>query len=66
MFVISFSLHLFIYMNSRPSEALAYHLHPTSCPEAEGESLFIPLYYIRACKSKTYLILKNIFNRVQN
>lgn len=23
MFVISFSLHLFIYMNSRPSETLA-------------------------------------------
>ena len=35
MFVISFSLHLFIYMNSRPSETLAYHLLPTSCPEVE-------------------------------
>ena len=27
---------------------------------------FYTLYYIRICKSKTYLILKNIFNRVQN
>ena len=22
-------------MTSRPSETLAYHLHPTSCPEVE-------------------------------
>ena len=32
MFVISFSLHLFIYMNSRPSETLAYHLLPPLAP----------------------------------
>ena len=63
MFVISFSL-LFLYDYS---QGAVYHLFaPSSCPEVEGESLFIPLYYIRACKSKTYLILKNIFNRVQN
>lgn len=37
----------------------------TSCPEVE-EFVFYTLYNIRVCKSKTYLILKNIFNRVQN
>lgn len=52
-------------MTSRPSETLAYHLHPTSCPEVEGGIALYTLFYIRACKSKTYLILKNIFNRVQ-
>ena len=41
MFVISFSLHLFIYMNSRPSETLAYHLLPTSCPEVEVHSIYL-------------------------
>ena len=67
MFVISFSLH-FNELNDRssPQRTLTHHLLSSSCPEVEGESLFIPLYYIRACKSKTYLILKNIFNRVQN
>ena len=41
MFIISFSLHLFIYMNSRPSETLAYHLLPTSCPEVEVHSIYL-------------------------
>ena len=51
MFVISFSLHLFIYMNSRPSETLAYHLHPTSCPEVEGFILYT-LYNYRVISLK--------------
>ena len=53
-------------MTSRPQRDFDPSFASTSCPEVEGESLFIPLYYIRACKSKTYLILKNILNRVQN
>ena len=43
MFIISFSLSTFIYiyMNSRPSETLAYHLLPTSCPEVEVHSIYL-------------------------
>lgn len=63
MFIISFS-QLFLYDYSQG--VIIIFLLSTSCPEVEGESLFIPLYYIRACKSKTYLIFKNILNRVQN
>ena len=63
MFIISFPL-FFLYDYSQG--VIFIFLHPSSCPEVEGKSLFIPLYYIRACKSKTYLILKNILNRVQN
>ena len=62
MFIISFS-QLFLYDYSQG--VIIIFLLSTSCPEVEDIG-FIPLYYIRACKSKTYLILKNIFNRVQN
>ena len=51
MFIISFSLHLFIYMNSRPSETLAYHLLPTSCPEVEDIG-FIPYIIYRVVSLK--------------
>ena len=62
MFIISFS-QLFLYDHSRGA---VYHLlAPSSCPEVE-EFAFYTLYYIRVCKSKTYLILKNLLNRVQN
>ena len=52
MFIISFS-QLFLYDHSRGA---VYHLlAPSSCPEVE-EFAFYTLYYIRVCKSKTYLI----------
>ncbi len=31
-------------MTSRPSETLAYHLHPTSCPEEEEFAFYTLLY----------------------
>ena len=62
MFIISFS-QLFLYDHSQG--VILIFLLSTSCPEVE-ELVFYTLYYIRVCKSKTYLILKNIFNRVQN
>lgn len=61
MFIISFS-QLFLYDYSQ-GVIIIFLL--SSCPEVE-EFAFYTLYYIRVCKSKTYLILKNIFNRVQN
>lgn len=65
MFVISFSLH-FNELNDQPSLrdfglSFASHL----LPRGGGGIALYTLFYIRACKSKTYLILKNIFNRVQ-
>ena len=62
MFIISFS-QLFLYDYSQG--VIIIFLLSTSCPEVE-EFAFYTLYYIKVCKSKTYLILKNIFNRVQN
>ena len=61
MFIISFS-QLFLYDHSQG--VIIIFLPPPLAPRWRS-SLFIP-YYIRVCKSKTYLILKNIFNRVQN
>jgi len=52
------------YMITHKEQSIIFLLS-TSCPEVE-EFAFYTLYYIRVCKSKTYLILKNIFNRVQN
>ncbi len=62
MFIISFS-QLFLYDYSQG--VIIIFLLSSSCPEVE-EFVFYTLYNIRVCKSKTYLILKNIFNRVQN
>ena len=62
MFIISFS-QLFLFDHSQG--VIIIFLPSSSCPEVE-EFAFYTLYYIRVCKSKTYLILKNIFNRVQN
>ncbi len=62
MFIISFS-QLFLYDYSQG--VIIIFLPPSSCPEVE-EFAFYTLYYIRLCKSKTYLILKNLLNRVQN
>ena len=52
-------------MTGRPQKDFDPSFASSSCPEVE-EFAFYTLYYIRVCKSKTYLILKNIFNRVQN
>ena len=35
-------------------------------PRGGGGIALYTFIFIRACKSKTYLILKNILNRVQN
>ena len=49
-------------MTGRPQKDFDPSFASSSCPEVEVHSI----YYIRVCKSKTYLILKNILNRVQN
>ena len=62
MFIISFSQ---LFLCDYPQGVIIIFLLSTSCPEVE-EISFIPYIIYRVCKSKTYLILKNIFNRVQN
>ncbi len=61
MFIISFS-QLFLYDYSQG--VIIIFLPPSSCPEVEEFAFYT--FYIRVCKSKTYLILKNLLNRVQN
>ena len=53
-------------MTSRPQKDFDPSFAFLLLPRGGGGIALYTLYYIRACKSKTYLILKNILNRVQN